>query len=481
MTDKEKPTTDDAQVETATVDAEEEKEFFVEPPQFEIDYKGDCAYEVKVTVAPANSSKQAEEMFDELKSEAEVPGFRRGKAPRKLLEKKFAKVVRGEVAAKVVSASFEKLIKDKDLKPIAMPEIEGLEDVDEHPQDQPLEFTLKFEVTPRVELGKYRGIAIERPVVHVDDSDMQETLDEMLSRHAVYEPLEKGNAKEGDQVVIDFEGKVDGEPFEGGKASNYPYILGSQRFFPEFEKVLTGAGTGDDLTCTVTFPSDYFNANLRDKTAEFSIKVNDIKRKNLPDLDDAFAKQLGYESADELKAKVKAQLQTGADERSNQLAQARLLEEVVNASTFELPKSMLERASREYYEDEVRHLMSHRIPASELRNREEAMRAKAAETAALDIKKMVALNEIGEVEGIAVTDEDFEEEAQSIGQRLGVAKDAVFQYLQQSEERNTVEDRIFRTKTLRHLMGLASVTDKEVPKDELDAHSHSHSHSHDEE
>lgn len=468
MTDKDTPQNAEPG-ETATVDAaEEEKEFFVEPPQFDIDYKGDCAYEVKVTVPPANQSKQAEEMFDELKSEAEVPGFRRGKAPRRLLEKKFAKAVRGEVAGKVVSASFEKLIKDHELRPIAMPEIEGLDDADEHPDDQPLNFTLKFEVAPRVELGKYREIEIERPVVHVDDSDMQETLDEMRGRYAVYETIKKGKAQSGDQVVIDFEGQIDGETFEGGKASNYPYILGSQRFFPEFEKVLKGATTGKDLQATVTFPDDYFNEALRGKTAEFTIKVNEIKRKSLPELDDEFAKQLGYDSADALKAKVKEQLQAGANERSDQIAQSRLLEEIVKGSTFEMPQSMLENASRNYYDEEVRHLMSHRIPASELRQREEALRAKAAEDAALDIKKMVALNEIGEAEGIEVTDEDFEQEAHSIGQRLGVAKEAVFQYIQQQEERNSVEDRIYRAKTLKHLMGLAKITDKEVPRDDLE-------------
>lgn len=468
MTDKDTSQNAETGNAAAVETAEEEKEFFVEPPQFDIDYKGECAYEVKVTVPPANQSKQAEEMFQELKSEAEVPGFRRGKAPRRLLEKKFAKAVRGEVAGKVVNAAFEKLIKDHELRPIAMPEIEGLEDADEHPDDQPLSFTLKFEVAPRVELGKYRGIEVERPVVTVDDDDMKETLDTMRERYAMYETVEKGKAQEGDQVVIDFEGKIDGEAFDGGKASNYPYILGSQRFFPEFEKVLKGAKTGDELSCNITFPEDYFNQILRGKDAVFSIKVNEIKRKALPALDDEFAKQLGYESADDLKAKVKDQLQAGATERSNQIAQARLLEEVVNASTFEMPKSMLENASREYFEEEVRHLMSHRVPASELREREDELRAKAAKDAEMDIKKMVALAEIGEAEGIEVTDEDFDVEAEMLGQRYGVSKDAVFQFLQQKEERNTVEDRIFRAKTLKHLMSLAKITDKEVPRDELE-------------
>ena len=163
----------------AAAEAPEEEDDFVEDPTFDVDYKGECAYEVKVTIPPVNETQKLSEMLDELKKEAEVPGFRPGRAPRKLIEKKFGKIVKGEVEAKLVSAAFQKLIKDEDLNPLGMPEIDGLDEKKDRPDDEPLTFTFKFEVAPRVELGKYKGISVERPVVKVAKKDIDEAIDEM--------------------------------------------------------------------------------------------------------------------------------------------------------------------------------------------------------------------------------------------------------------------------------------------------------------
>ena len=165
---KEENTTDreDTTSATATVDDTDEDAFvFVEDPVFDIDYKGDCAYEVKVSVPAANAESQKVEMLDELRQHADVPGFRRGRVPLKLLERKFGKILRNDVNGKRVNAAFDKLVRDEDLKPRGFPDVDGLDDADEKTSDRPLDFTLKFEVNPRVELGKYRGVEVERPVL----------------------------------------------------------------------------------------------------------------------------------------------------------------------------------------------------------------------------------------------------------------------------------------------------------------------------
>ena len=159
--------------EDVAVAAEGEFEF-AEEPTFDVSYQGDCAYEVKVVLAASNTLKQSEEMYEELQGDAEIPGFRRGKVPRKLLERKFGKAVRGEATEKLVSATFRKLIKAEDLKPIDYPDIEGLEDFHDKPMDAALEYTLKFEVAPRVVLGKYKGLKIERPVLKIEDEQIAE-------------------------------------------------------------------------------------------------------------------------------------------------------------------------------------------------------------------------------------------------------------------------------------------------------------------
>jgi len=240
--------------------ADDEEELqFAEEPQFEVEYKGDCAYAVKCSIAAVNEKAQAAEMLDELQDEAQLPGFRRGRAPRRLIENKFSKIVRGEAAQKLVSAAFKKLIATQALKPIHLPDIDGLEKLKERAPEAPIECTFKFEVMPRCELGQYRGIEVERPVLKVTDADVGRVLDSMRDRFAVYEASKKA-AAEGDQVIIDFKGLIEGKEFAGGSAENYPYILGSKRFFAQFEEVLKGAKTGAELSCDVPFPADYSNA-----------------------------------------------------------------------------------------------------------------------------------------------------------------------------------------------------------------------------
>ncbi len=456
---------------TDAVSDEEEDEDevkFVEDPTYEVDYKGDCAYEVKATVPAVNAKKQAEDLFDELQGEAEVPGFRPGRAPRKLIERKFAKAVRGEAEAKLVSAAFAKLLKDEDLHPIKMPDVEGLEDAKERKEDEPLVLTYKFEVSPRVELGKYRGIEVERPILEISEDRIKEAVDGLRERQAVFEPLKKGKAKDGDQVSIDFKGTIDGEEFPGGSASDYPYILGTKRFFPEFEEVLTGASPGKELTCTVTLPEDNPDKDLQGKQAEFTITIKEIQRRKVPKLTDDFAKQAGYESADDLREKVAEQLRSAASDQSQQITEGRAVTQVIEASTYEIPVSLIESASEDVFEDETRRLLSMRMPADVVREHEDEMRVEARKKAVNDIKYVVTLSEIGEAEGVEVTDEDFEQEVASLAERTGAATEMVSRYIEEGDRKSSYEGRIFRAKALQVVMDHATVTDKEVTQEELD-------------
>jgi len=440
---------------------------FVEDPSFELDYKGECLYEVKVSVPAANEKQQASEAFEELKDVAEVPGFRKGKIPRKLLENKFGKVVRKDVVDKLATAAFRKLVKDEELRPIALPDVDGLEDQVERAEDAPLTFTLKFEVAPRCELGKYRGIEVERPVVQVDEKDVEETILDIRKRQAMYETVEDTEAQDEDQVIISFKGMIDGEAFQGGEAENYPYILGSGRFFQEFEEVLRGAKAGEEKQADVPFPEDYSNPTLAGKTANFTITVHEIKRKQLPDLDDEFAQQAGYENVEDMKQKVKADLQTGSSEQSQRIAEDRAIEKIVAESTFEIPRSLIESTAGEYYEQELRRLLALRVPASELAQRDEEIRKEAEENALRNIKGFVVVNEIGEAEGVEVTEADFEREAEAITQRTGMGMDVVQRFLQQEDQRDSYANRIVRQKAMAVVMDNAVITDKEVPHEEL--------------
>ena len=453
----------------AAAEPEEEEKFkFVEDPAFDIDYKGDCAYEVTVSIPAANEKQQALERFDELSREAELPGFRKGRAPRRLLEKKLGKYVNQEVQQKLVTAAFEKLVEDEKLRPIGELVVDGLDGDGEREEDAPLTFTLKFEVAPRADLGKYRGIEIERPVLKVVDKEVDEAIERIRSRYSLYETVEEGTAQEGDQVIIDFHGTVEGEEFPGNQADNYPYILGTRRFFAEFDDALTGSKTGDELSCDVAFPDSYHNEELRGKVAAFSIKVNEIKRQTVPELNDEFAQQVGYDSVADLREKVAAGLREHAMAQSNAIASSRVVDALIEQSTFEFPKSLTKDMTEEAYEEEVQRLQQMRVPQAQIREREAELRQKAQTETMQALKSIVALNEIAEAEGVEVTEEDFEKEAADIGKRLGMAADEVAKLITQDDRRTTYELHILRAKATAVLLEHAAITDKEVPLDELE-------------
>ena len=472
MADQEKKDANDTtgEVEEGALATADEEPVFIEDPSFEVDYKGECAYEVKVTIPAANRGKQSSDMFDELKHEAEVPGFRRGRAPRKLVERKFGKYVHAEVETKLVAAAFEKLIKDNNLRPIGTPDIDGLDKNAEKNDDEPVVCTFKFEVAPKVVLGNYRGISVERPVVKIDDSDVDEAIENTRMRFATFEDIDDA-AADGDQVIIDFKGLVDGNEFPGGSATGYPYILGTKRFFPEFEEVLNGASPGAQLSCTVSLPDDAPNEDIRGKKAEFTIAVKGVKRRQAPELDDEFAKKNGFESVEDMRQKVRDRLSEGSADQSNQIAESRALDAVIEASTYEIPKTLIDGVAKDNYDEQVRRLLQMRLPLAQIENREDELRAHAEEAAIAEIKRIVTLNEIGEAEDVEVTEDDFDQEVSSSAARTGIDIDAVGGYFAEENRRTSTESRLFRTKALRIIMDNATVTDKELSREELDKES----------
>lgn len=441
---------------------------FVEDPSFTVEYKGECAYEVGVKIPAANRAHKAEQVFEEIQSDAHLPGFRRGKAPRALVQAKFAKAVKNDVFQKLVGEAFEKLIHDEGLRPLSMPDIDGLEAALETGNDDDIELTFKFEVSPRCTLGNYTGLKVERPVLDIADKDVDAALDEMRTRFGYFENVESGPSEEGDQVVIDFAGTIDGEPFAGGTAENYPYFIGSKRFFPEFEAALVGVEAGKETSATVAFPEDYHGKDVAGKTAVFAIKVNEIKRRRLPELTDEFAVEAGFENVADMREKVAADLRAGASAQSQRIAENRVLKQIVDNSTFEVPPSLIESSATEYYRQEVRRLVQLRVPPAEVQARDEQLREEARKVAIEQIKAFVAINEIAQAEGIEVTEQDFAEEAAAIQQRTGMNLDSVQRFLMQSDQRSEYEGRIYRRKAMQAVLLATEIKDVVVSQEELD-------------
>ncbi len=482
MTEQEKDTRAESQedgVQTADVDVAPPDESHAEPdemggdgfdwkepPIFDIAHKEGCVCHVKVTIPKANVSAILEEIYDEVNDGVQIPGFRRGKAPRKLLEKRLGKYARGNAAERLAEHASQLLAEKHKLTPVSQPEIEGLDDPENIPVDEDLVYTLTFETYGKCTLGDYEAIEIEKPIVDVPDSDVDNTIENMRTRFGRFEPLSDGTAEEGDQVIIDFVGKIDGEDFEGNSAENYPYILGSKRFSPEMEEAMTGAKAGDNVTTDLTFPEDYHNADLAGKTAKFQITIHEIKRRELPELDDEFAKRVGNDTVAELRDAVRKRISESADEQVLDYMRQQARQKLVDCSEFDLPKSQIQKFVDSEYKSMEQRLMQQHVPAESIEEHREEMQKTAEEQGLFLIKSMYALRALAEKEGVTITENDFEEYTRRVSDEMQQNYEVMKEYLLSEDMRSMTEYQIVETKALDTLLDKATIVLKRVSEDD---------------
>ena len=270
-----------------------------------------------------------------------LPGFRKGKVPRRILESRFGpEVLHEEVLELLVPPAYEEALKEADIDPIDHPEFEIIQ-IEE---GKPLLFNAVAEVLPPVKLGKYIGLKAEQDEAEVDDIQIEHHFYMLREQNARLVPRETGPAKQGDLVTIDFKGFVDGEPFEGGEAENYSLELGSKSFMPGFEEQLIGFDLDEEKEVKISFPDNYRKDDIAGKDAVFKVKIKQIKEKHLPDLDDDFVKEISeFETLEEMKADLREKLLKNAEEQSKTKLEEYLIEKVSNASTVEPPKILVER------------------------------------------------------------------------------------------------------------------------------------------
>src|SRR5690625_4036945 len=294
-----------------------------------------------VTVDAEEFDKALDQAFKKVVKDVEIPGFRKGRVPRKIFEHRFGVESLYQDAVDIILPdAYMKAVEETGIEPVDQPEV----DIEEIEKGKDLVFTAKVTVKPEVELGQYKNLEVEEQDTEVTDEDVENEIEALREQQAELVVKEEGEVEEGNTVVIDFEGFMDNEPFEGGKGENYSLEIGSGQFIPGFEEQLIGASSGDDVDVNVTFPEDYHAEDLSGKEALFKVKVHEIKEKVLPELDDEFAKDVDdeVETLDELKEKIKERLleqkQLDAD---NQKREQVLLQASENA-TVDIPEVMVE-------------------------------------------------------------------------------------------------------------------------------------------
>ncbi len=447
----------EAEAEADKAEQEEEPYEWTEPPIFDIEEKEDCVVAVKVTIPVVNVRDALDEVYEEVNDGVQVPGFRRGKAPRKLLEKRLGKQARSTVVQRLADAAAKVLVKEKNIKPISKVEIEGLENSENLDESKDLIYTLQFETSGTCELADYTQFVLERPDFEVNEKDVDDAIEAMRPRFGRYEPLTEGGAQDGDQVIIDFVGTVDGAPFEGNSAENYPYILGAKRFHEDMEAAMRGAKAGEDVEAEVRFADDHQTAALAGKIALFNIKINEIKRRVLPEVNDDLSKKAGFDTVAELREQIKKRIADNAGHQFTEMLREQANNKLVEESKFILPKGQTQRFVDAEYEGLTERLVREHVSAEEIEQEEETIRAAAERQGLFSIKTMYAVNEVSKKENIDVSEEDLEHYARSVSGGDEKTYELMKEFLDREDMRNASVYQILTDKVLDAVVAKASI------------------------
>jgi len=294
---------------------------------------------LEVEVDAEQVATALDKAFKKVAAKVNVPGFRKGKVPRALFEKRFGVESLYQDALDIILPdAYVQAVEEAGITPVDRPEV----DVEQFAKGQALKFKAKVTVKPEVQLGDYKGLEIELQSTEVTDEDIEAELKRLQERHAELNVVEEGPTQNGDMVIIDFEGFVNGEAFEGGKAERYSLELGSGSFIPGFEEQLVGMNKGEEKDVNVTFPEEYHAENLKGQPAVFKVKLHEIKRKQLPALDDEFAKDVSeFDTLDEYKADIKQRLAESKAKEAEAKKEADIVAKAAANAELEIPQAMI--------------------------------------------------------------------------------------------------------------------------------------------
>lgn len=398
----------------------------------------------KLTIEASAEEFEAaiEKAYQKNKSKMNIQGFRKGKAPRKIIEKMYGAGVFYEEAANVIIPdAYAKAVDECDLEIVSQPSV----DVVQVEAGKPFIFTAEVAVKPEVKLGDYKGIEVEKTDVEVSDDDVNAEIDRVREQNARTITVEDRAVQDKDTAVIDFEGFVDGVAFEGGKGEDYPLTIGSHSFIDNFEEQLIGKNIGEEAEVNVTFPEDYHVEDLKGKPATFKVTVKEIKAKELPELDDDFAQDVSEcETVDAYKAQVKEELTKKKEDAAKAAKEDEAVAKVVENAEMEIPEPMIDTQVRQMVDDFARRMQSQglsldqyfQFTGMEPKAFLEQMRPQALKR----IQSRLVLEAIVEAEKIEATEAEIEDEMKKMADVYQMELDKVKELIGDEQKKQLAQD-----------------------------------------
>ena len=410
-----------------------------------------------IEVGAAEFEAAIEKAYQKMRKKVNVPGFRPGKAPRKIIEGMYGAEVFFEEAINIAfPEAYEAAVKEQELQVVGYPTVEMVGDCTK----EGFTFKATTPVYPEVTLGEYKGLSAPKDEVKVTAADVDERLKQLSDRNTRLVSVER-EAKEGDTAVIDFEGFLNGEPFDGGKGENHSLELGSHSFVPGFEEQVIGMKAGDEKDIDITFPEDY-HADLAGKAVVFKVKVHEVKEKEVPEMDDEFAKDVSeFDTLKELKADLKKKITEERQKDADRAFEDALMEQVAANITADVPDAMIETQARQFLDNFKMQIAQSGIPYDQymkMTGMDEAqLLADAKEPAERQVRMDLAVAAIIKAENLDATDEEVEAEFKRLAEQYGMELDMVKKYLQADQ----VKDQLISQKAVAVVVDSATATKPE--------------------
>ena len=395
-----------------------------------------------IEVAPEELEKAIEGAYQKNKGKISIPGFRKGKVPRQMIERMYGKEVFYEDAVNaLIPEAYEKAVDECEEEIVSSPKIE----VEQVEAGKPFIFTAEVALKPEVKLGKYKGVKVEKADTEVTDEEVDKEIDKERESNARNIDVTDRAVKDGDIVTLDFEGFVDGTAYEGGKGENYPLTIGSGTFIPGFEEQLVGAEIGKETEVNVTFPEDYQAEDLKGKAAVFKCTVKEIKEKELPTLDDEFASEVSeFETLAEYKADIRGRLEERKAKAAREAKEAAVIEEIIKDSDMEIPEAMIETQQRQMIDEFAQRIQMQGLTLEQYFQFTGAsydqMIEQVKPQAEKRIQSRLVLEAVAAAEKIEATEEDYEEELKSMAEAYQMEVDKVKELLPEKSVQQIKED-----------------------------------------
>ena len=398
--------------------------------------------EFEMTVSAEIFEKGMQYAYKKNVKNMNIPGFRKGKAPRKYIEKIYSEAVFYDDAVNnIFPESYMEAVKELGLEPVDMPNV----DIKEIGSGKELVLVVKVDVKPDVEIGEYKGIEVTEKKYTVKADEVNAEIERMRDRNSRMVTVEDRAVVSGDTAVIDYEGFVDGVAFEGGKGENHELVIGSNTFIPGFEDQIIGANTGDEIDVNVTFPEEYHAEELKGKAAVFKVKVNQIKFKELPELDDEFAKDVSeFDTLDALKKDIKSKLTKQNDARAKGEMENEAIEKLVETLKGEIPNGMIESRTESLIQDFEMRLQQQGMPLDMYMKYTgltiEAMKEQFKPQAEMAVKSTLVLEKVAELEKIEVKDKEVEAKFEEMAKAYNMEVDKIKELLREEDKENIKKD-----------------------------------------